>query len=108
MVKILTFFDFDHLQEGKGVQSWTKSANFGTLSKVFQTQFFSAKMLPLVQISVKSDHIWGTNGPKSLKNGHYMDADLLLKTFNLATTNVIMMKPTTIVCIHKLFHFAKK
>ena len=62
------FFDFDHLQEEKRAQSWTKSANFGVrplsiniriLQKIFKQCFWFARVLSLVRLSIILDPIGG-------------------------------------------------
>ena len=50
--------------------------------------------------------------PKKIKTkkGHFMDAELVqksLKLHNFATTNAILMKPTTNIYYNKIFHLAK-
>ena len=62
-----------------------------------------ARVLPLVRMSAILDHIWGSKGPKSYRKGilyYYMHAELrqkVLKTFNLTSTNAILMKLITIM-----------
>ena len=57
-------------------------------------------IVPLVRISVILDpHFAGIRAPKIPKKGHFVDAESVrksLKNFNLATTNAIQMKLTTI------------
>ena len=47
---------------------------------------------------------------KPHKSGHFKDAALPqkhLKIYNLTTTNATLMKPTTIIYLHKTFNLAK-
>ena len=86
------------------------SRKYSNFSKILQALFLSAKVLPLVYILANLDHFLGSKGPKPPKKSHFMDADLVrktLKTFNLATTNAILMKLTTIVHLYQVFHMAK-
>ena len=57
-------------------------------------------IVPLVRISVILDtYFGGVRAHKLLKKGHFVDAESVrktLKNFNLATTNAILMKLTTI------------
>ena len=57
-------------------------------------------VVPLVRISVILDpYFWGVRAQKLPKKGHFVDAESVrktLKNFNLATTNAILMKLTTI------------
>ena len=64
------FFDFGHLQGETGIQNRAKSANFGSV-KVFETMSLLAKVLPLLRISTKLDHIWGSKGPKTSQIGSF-------------------------------------
>ena len=83
---------------------------YSNFSKILQTLFLSAQVLPLMYILANLDHVWGSKGPKPPKKGHFMDACLVrktLETFNLATTNAILMKLTTIVHLYQVFHMAK-
>ena len=50
----------------------------------------------------------GVKGKKTPKKGHFMDAKSVrktLKTYNLTTTNAILMKLTKIMYLHKVFLF---
>ena len=61
------------------------------------------RILPLVRILAILDHIWGSKDPKTFQNGHFMDAESTrktLKTFDLTTTNAILMKLTTIIYLY--------
>ena len=57
-------------------------------------------IVPLVRISVILDpYFEGVTAQKLPKKDHFVDAELVrktLKNFNLATTNAILMKLTTI------------
>ena len=49
-------------------------------------------------------HIWASKDPKTSKKGHFLDAELVrktLKTLNVTTRNAILMKLTTIMCLHE-------
>ena len=52
------FFDFGHLQEETGVQSWTKSENFGSAPSSFFNVPFFAGVIPYL----------GEERPKNLPN----------------------------------------
>ena len=70
----------------------------------FQTMFLFVRVLVLVRISTILDYIWGSKGQKPPKKGHFMDTELVrktLKTFNLTTTNAILMKLTTIMYLRE-------
>ena len=77
------FFDFDRLQEETRSQSWTKSANFGSVSfpkilesfKNFPNSFFFPRILPLVRISAILDHIERVRAQKPPKNGYFVAAE---------------------------------
>ena len=73
-------------------------------SKTFQTGFLLAKVLPLVRILAKLDHIGGVRVQKSPKKSYFVDTELVRKTleiFNLMTANTILMKLTTIMYPHE-------
>ena len=93
-----------------GGQSWTKRANFGSVSfswkfesfKFFQTMLLFARVLPLVRISTIVGYILGRKSPNSPKKSHFMNAESTHKTkiFNLTITNAILMKVTMIMDLH--------
>ena len=64
--------------------------------------FLFARVLQLVIISAKLDHIWGGKGRKTSQNDHFIDAESVRKTFKLATINAILMKLTTIMYPHEI------
>ena len=65
----LYLFNFGYPQGEMGGQSWTKSANFGSVSfswklesfNFFQATLFFARLLPMVRISTILEHIWGSH-----------------------------------------------
>ena len=67
-------FNFGHLQGEMGGQSWTKSANFGSVSfswklesfNFFQSTLLFPRVLPLVRISAILDHISGSHPPRAI------------------------------------------
>ena len=62
-----------------------------------------ARALPLVRISTILDYIWGSKGPKTSQKGS-LDTELIrktLKVFNITTANAILIKLTTIMCLHE-------
>ena len=65
-----------------------------------KSQKIMSMVVPLVRISVILDpYFWGVRAQKLPKKGHFVDAESVrktLKNFNLATTNAILMKLTTI------------
>ena len=67
--------------------------------------FLFARVLPLVRISAILEFIWVSKGLKTFQNRPFhMDAELVrktLKTFNLTTTNDILMKLITIIYLHE-------
>ena len=66
--------------------------------------FLFARILPLVRISVKLDHIWGVRTKKPPKKGCFTDDESVLKTlkiYNLTITNAILIKLTTIMHLHE-------
>ena len=70
----LYLFNFGHLQGEMGGQSWTKTANFGSVSfswklesfNFFQATLLLARVLPLVRISAILDHIWGSHPKRAI------------------------------------------
>ena len=70
----LYLFNFGHLQGEMGGQSWTKTANFGSVSfswklesfNFFQATLLFARVLPLVKISAILDHIWGSHPERAI------------------------------------------
>ena len=51
------------------------------------------------------DHLGGVRTEKPLKNGYFVDAELVRKTleiFNLTTANAILMKRTTIMYLNEI------
>ena len=69
-------------------------------SKDFQTNFLFARALSLVRIL---DYIWGSKGPNTSQKGLIAAESVrkTLKTFNLTTTNAMLMKLTTTFYLHK-------
>ena len=68
----------------------------------FLNNLFVARVLPLVRILTILNHIWGSKSPKTSQKCHFMDAESVrktLKTFNLTSTNAIMMKLSTTMCL---------
>ena len=74
---LLIFFDFSHLQRETCGQSWTKSANFKSVSFslslqfFFETMFLFARALPLLRISAILDHVWESKDPKTFQKGPF-------------------------------------
>ena len=69
-------------------------------SYFFQIMFQFARVLTLVRISTRRR----VRAQRTSKKGHFMDAKSVrktLKTFNLTTTNAILMKLTTIMDLHE-------
>ena len=69
-------------------------------SDFFQIMFWFARVLTLVRISTRRR----VRAQRTSKKGHFMDAKSVrktLKTFNLTTTNAILMKLTTIMYLHE-------
>ena len=63
-----------------------------------------ARVLPLVRNLAILDHIGGVRAQKPFKKGYSGDAEsvrITLETFNLTTTNAILMKLTTIMYLHE-------
>ena len=60
---------------------------------------FARVLLPLVKISALLDNILANKGPKNPRTGELVRKTL--KTFNLTTTNAILMKLTSIMYLHK-------
>ena len=107
---LLIFFDFGHLQVETCGQNWTKSANFGSVSFSLILQFLFKKCFCLREYYLWWEFrqyltIFGrVRAQKPPKKGHFMDAESVrktLKTFNLTTSNAIMMKLITIMYLHK-------
>ena len=102
------FFCFGHLQRATGVQTWTKSANFGVnpvREKIQIFQKFLKQYFCLLKCYLRSK--FQQNLPIC---GPCMNVDLVsktLKSVNLATTVAILMKFTTIVYLNKIFYFLK-
>ena len=66
--------------------------------------FLFARVPPLVRISETLDQNRGSKGPETSQEGYFMGAETVrktLKTFNLTTTNAILMKLTTIMYLHE-------
>ena len=108
-LKIFVFFSFIHLQ---GV---TCVYTLGSIlfSKKNFLRFFKHCFCLLkfclwckFQLNVIIfQHIWESKVPKPLRYSTCINADMVpktLKTFNLATTNDILMKLTTIVYLYKI------
>ena len=109
---MLIFFDFGHLQEERGVKCGPKVLSLGPSlfhkylnpSKIYQTVLLLARVLPLVRNLAILDHIGGVRAQKPFKKGYSGDAEsvrITLETFNLTTTNAILMKLTTIMYLHE-------
>ena len=101
---MIIVFDFSYLQWETGGQRWTKNTKFWSAlfhknsnpSKMFQTNFLFARVLPLVRISAILEYIWGSKGP-NISQKELLNAESVRKTlkmFNLTTTNAILMKYT--------------
>ena len=96
-----------------GGTGWTKSANFGSASfswKLESFNFFFKQCFCLIgyylcwELRQYRTILRGVRGQKPRKKGHFVDVESVrktLKTFNLTTTNAILMKLTTIVYLHK-------
>ena len=109
----LSFFNFGHLHKETGGQSWTKSANFRSASfswKLNSFKFFFKQCFCLLEYYLKQEcrQYWtifgGIMTQKPSSEGHFMDAESVrktLKTFNLTTTNDILMKLTTIMYLYE-------
>ena len=57
-----------------------------------------------MRISAILDHVGGVRAQKPPKKGYFVDAESVCKIFeifNLTTTNAILMKLTTIMCLHE-------
>ena len=65
----------------------------------------------LVQVSKESDCIWGSYVEKTTQKQPAMvvfaATKLFMKIHNLATTNAMLMKLTTIMYLHKIFNLAE-
>ena len=98
------FFDLGYLQ---GVKVRPKMPSFGLFlfnknsnpSKKI-SNFFFARVLPLVRISAILDFIWGSKDPNTYQKEHWM-LNRYAKLLNLTTTNAILMKLTTIMYLHE-------
>ena len=77
------------------------------LEGFFKHYVFFYWTLPLVKVSARPSSVWGVRAQKTLKRGHFMDAESIQKTFNFATTYAILMKLTTDIYLNKVFHLAK-
>ena len=112
---LLIFFDFGHPQGKRGVRIGPKVLtldmslfyeNSNPLKK-FQTTFLFSRILTLVRVSVKSEHIWRSKSSKtSLKALFHWSWKLklvrkTLKIYNLTITNAILMKRTTIMYLYE-------
>ena len=64
------------------------------------SNFFFARVLPLVRISAILDFIWGSKDPNTSQKEHWM-LNRYAKLLNLTTTNAILMKLTTIMYLHE-------
>ena len=99
-----------------GGQSWTKRANFGSVTfslkfesfKFFQTMLLFLRVLPLVRISTILGYILGRKGPNppkknSPKKSHFMNAESTCRTriFNLTITNAILIRLPMIMYLHE-------
>ena len=68
----------------------------------FQTIFLFARVLPLLRMSAKLDHILGSKVPKSSQKGSFHGCCIGVPNFeNLTTTIAILMKLTTIMYLHE-------
>ena len=73
------------------------------LQNIFQTNFWFARLLPMVRISAILDYIWGSKGPNTSQK-RPLDTEpvsKILKIFNLRTTNAMLVKLTTIMYLHE-------
>ena len=108
----LTFFEFGHHYKVTGSKSLTKSAYIGSLpvlkifsrvfSKIFKILFSSAKILPLLQTSAKIRPYLQEKQAKAPHSEASIDAELIRKLWK-----PILMKPTLIIFLHKIFYSAK-
>ena len=95
-------FDFGHFQGERGVKVESKGQTLGLSfflnpSKNFQTMFLFARVLPLMRILTKLDHIWGCKDPKSSREEPFHGCWIARQNFdifNLTTANAILMKLT--------------
>ena len=76
-------------------------------SEGFFKQSFYYWRIPLVKVSAGLNNNWGVRTQKSLKRGHFMDAESMQTTFNFTTSNAILMKLATGIYLNKVFHLAK-
>ena len=92
----LSFFDFGHLWEEMGGQSWSKIwvRLFSIKTQILQT-FFKQWFYLLEYIFEQ--------GPKNLQKGPFFRCWIGTQnlTLNLTTRNAILMKLTTIMCLHE-------
>ena len=100
-------------------QKWTKTVNFGyvpfplkeIIRKIVHRLSFSNNRLPLVKILGESSPYLGEKGPRNPpKRSHFMDAaspQKHLKVYNLTTSNVALVKLTTIMYLHNKFNLAE-
>ena len=107
----LSFSNSAIFREKRGVKVGPKTLTFGLSlfhknsnpSKNLQRNFWFARVLPLVRISVILDYMWGSKGPNTYQKGP-LDAESvreMLKIFNLTNTNALLMKLSTIIYLHE-------
>ena len=91
-------------------QSWTKSSNFGPVSFLWIPQLLFKQwfFLPEYYLWWEFRQYWTIFGrlraQKPPKKDHFMDAKSVrktLKSFNLTTSNAVMMKLTTVMYLHE-------
>ena len=58
------------------------SSQNSKFSRIFQTPCFPYWRLPMVEISARSNKIWGVRAQKIPKMGHFMDTESIRKTSN--------------------------
>ena len=100
------FFRFWPSWEEKKCQSCPSFFHKSRILQKFFKQCFCwlEYLLPLVRISVILDHIRGARTQKPPKKGYFVDVESVRKNFeifNLTTTNAILMRLTTIMCLHE-------
>ena len=107
----LSFSNSAIFREKRGVKVGSKTLTFGLSlfhknsnpSKNLQRNFWFARKLPLVRISVILDYMWGSKGPNTYQKGP-LDAESvrkMWKIFNLTNTNALLMKLSTIIYFHE-------
>ena len=84
LLRWFIFRDFGHLQRVNWAQS--PISRFGQnsdFSKILQKLIFHPLVLPLVKISARSNHIWGSYGPKQPQNGSFHGSSITTKIFEV-------------------------